>query len=234
MQLHEVLRASLSNRKRVRVGRGPGSGLGKTCGRGEEGATSRSGWAMKATYEGGQMPLFRRLPKRGFRNGPFRTVYAVVNVGELGVFKAGAKVDLGELRKAGLVKGAHDVPLKILGDGELKVALTVSADGFSKSALEKIGKAGGKAEWLGGAPRKPAPDFSKLAKEKSRAAAVATAKAQKIEKPKAEKAAKAEKAPRPEKGGKPPGGKPPGGAAPAKGEKPAEGKGRQEKGKPKE
>jgi large subunit ribosomal protein L15 len=229
MQLHEVLRASLSNRKRVRVGRGPGSGLGKTCGRGQEGATSRSGFSMKATYEGGQMPLFRRLPKRGFRNGPFRIVYAVVNVGDLGVFKPGTKVDHEQLRKAGLAKGAHGLPLKILGDGELKVALTVAADGFSKSAQEKIQKAGGTAEWVGGSPKKLAPDFSKLAKEKSRAAAVATAKAQMLEKPKAEKGAKPEKAPKPEKGGKPPAG-----PHPAKGQKPAEAKGEREKAKPKE
>jgi large subunit ribosomal protein L15 len=224
MQLHEVLRAPLSNRKRVRVGRGQGSGLGKTCGRGLEGATSRSGWSMKATYEGGQMPLFRRLPKRGFRNGPFRVLFAVVNVGELGSFKAGSKVDAEQLRKEGLISGPQGQPVKILGEGELKVALTVTADGFSKSAVEKIQKAGGKVEYVGGAPRKPAPDFAKMAREKARSAKAAEAKQEPKEKPKAEKA---EKGPKPEKGAKPPAGAPP-----AKAQKSAEPKG--EQAKPKE
>src|SRR5882724_4545911 len=133
MQLHEARRADLSNKKKVRVGRGPGSGLGKTAGRGIKGATSRSGYAMKVTYEGGQMPLFRRLPKRGFKNGPFRERFSVVNVGELSEFAAGTKVTVVELRKAGLVRGPALDLIKILGNGELKVALTVSADGFSKS-----------------------------------------------------------------------------------------------------
>jgi len=93
MQLHQVRRANLSNKKKLRVGRGPGSGVGKTSGRGIKGATSRSGYAMKVTYEGGQMPLFRRLPKRGFTNGPFRKTFEVVNVGELAVFTAGAPLD---------------------------------------------------------------------------------------------------------------------------------------------
>src|SRR5216117_222352 len=102
MQLHEARRANLSNKKKLRVGRGPGSGIGKTSGRGIKGATSRSGYAMKVTYEGGQMPLFRRLPKRGFTNGPFRKHFSVINVGELASFSSGAKVGPEELRKAGL------------------------------------------------------------------------------------------------------------------------------------
>src|SRR5205814_3742567 len=102
MQLHQARRADLSNKKKVRVGRGPGSGLGKTAGRGIKGATSRSGYAMKVTYEGGQMPFFRRLPKRGFTNGRFRQTFTVVNVGDLGSFKAGSKVGPEELKKAGL------------------------------------------------------------------------------------------------------------------------------------
>src|SRR5947208_2920151 len=128
MQLHDARRANLSNKKKIRVGRGPGSGLGKTAGRGIKGATSRSGYAMKVTYEGGQMPLFRRLPKRGFKNGPFREHYSVVNVGDLSEFPAGSKVGPAELRKSGLVRGPSLDMIKVLGDGELSVALTVSAD----------------------------------------------------------------------------------------------------------
>ena len=164
MLLHEARTASLHKTRKVRLGRGPGSGCGKTSGRGLEGATSRSGWAMKGTYEGGQMPLFRRLPKRGFRNGPFRTPYTEVNVRELGVFAAGSSIGRKELEDKGLLRGKHGRPLKIMGDGELKVALTVTADRFTKSALDKIAKAGGKAEWLGGAPKKEAPDFVKAKK----------------------------------------------------------------------
>jgi len=164
MLLHEAKDSSLNRTKKVRLGRGPGSGCGKTSGRGLEGATSRSGWSMKGTYEGGQMPLFRRLPKRGFRNGPFRVKYTEVNVKELDVFDIGGKVGLNELEEKGLVRGKHGLPLKILGDGELKVALTVVADRFTKSALEKIAKAGGTAVWVGGVPKKEAPDFVKIKK----------------------------------------------------------------------
>ncbi len=196
MQLHEARRANLSNKRKIRVGRGPGSGLGKTAGRGIKGATSRSGYAMKVTYEGGQMPLFRRLPKRGFTNGPFRETFTVVNVGDLASFKAGSKVGPEELKSAGLLQGSPRNPIKILGDGELSVALNVSADAYSKSAIAKIEKAGGKAEWIGGAPKKPSPNFKKLEAEKKKAA----------EKPKGE--------------GKPEGGKPAEGAKPAKAPKP--------------
>ena len=171
MQLHEARRADLSHKKRLRVGRGPGSGIGKTSGRGLKGATARSGYAMKGTYEGGQMPLFRRLPKRGFRNGPFRETFAVVNVGALGDFAAGSKIGPAEIRKAGLVLGPARFPLKVLGDGELSVSLTITADAFSQSALAKIEKAGGKAEWIGGPPKKPAPDFKKIEAEKKKQAA---------------------------------------------------------------
>ena len=159
MQLHDARRAKLSNKKKIRVGRGPGSGLGKTAGRGIKGATSRSGYAMKVTYEGGQMPLFRRLPKRGFKNGPFRKHFSVVNVGDLAAFPAGSKVGVEELRKARLVRGPSLDLIKVLGEGELKVALTVVADGFSQSAIEKIQKAGGKIEWVGGAPEERSPEL---------------------------------------------------------------------------
>ena len=168
MQLHEARRADLSNKRKVRVGRGPGSGLGKTAGRGIKGATSRSGYAMKVTYEGGQMPLFRRLPKRGFRNGRFRKTYEVVNVGDLGNFEAGAAVGRAELRKAGILYGATGSLIKILGEGELSIRLNITADAFSKSAVAKIEKAGGKIEWTGGAPKKPSPDFKKIDAEKKK------------------------------------------------------------------
>lgn len=170
MQLHEARRADLSNKKKVRVGRGPGSGLGKTAGRGIKGATSRSGYAMKVTYEGGQMPLFRRLPKRGFRNGPFRTEYVVVNVGDLGKFETGAAVGREELRKAGLLRGAPRSLVKILGEGELGIQLNITADAFSKSAVSKIEKAGGKVTWVNGAPKKPSPNFRKIDAEKKKLA----------------------------------------------------------------
>jgi len=177
MQLHDVRKANLSNKKKVRVGRGPGSGLGKTAGRGIKGAASRSGFTIKATYEGGQMPLFRRLPKRGFRNGPFRETFTVVNVGDLGRFEAGSAVGIEQLREAGLLQGPARNPIKILGNGELSVALNVSADAFSASAITKIQKAGGKIEWIGGAPKKPAPDFKKIDAEKKKAAEKAKAAA---------------------------------------------------------
>lgn len=176
MQLHQARTATLSNKKITRVGRGPSSGLGKTSGRGREGATSRSGWSMIKTYEGGQMPLFRRLPKRGFKNGRFREDFLIINLDDLSGFAANSTVSLKELRTAGIVKGAHDMPLKVLGDGQIKVALNVTADKFSKSAAEKIQKAGGKVTWLKGAPKKEAPDFAQIAKSKKRAQEVEVAK----------------------------------------------------------
>ena len=127
-----------------RVGRGPGSGHGKTSSRGEKGQKSRSGYSGKRGFEGGQMPLHRRLPKRGFTN-IFKKDYAVVNVSDLERFDNGASVDEAMLRQAGLVKGSHD-GVKVLGDGELSKKLTVSATKFSKSAKEIIEKAGGSCQ----------------------------------------------------------------------------------------
>jgi large subunit ribosomal protein L15 len=127
-----------------RVGRGPGSGLGKTAGRGHKGAQSRSGYSFKRGFEGGQMPLHRRLPKRGFTN-IFRTEYAVVNLDQLEErFEAGATVTADALRQAGLVRTR--LPIKVLGRGEVTKALTVKADKFSGKAAEKIAAAGGTAE----------------------------------------------------------------------------------------
>jgi large subunit ribosomal protein L15 len=134
-----------ATKNRKRVGRGPGSGHGKTASRGSKGAKSRSGFRFKRGFEGGQMPLHRRVPKRGFRN-PFRVEYAVVNLDTLAeVFDAGSAVTPDLLRERGLVRDAH-APVKVLGRGDIDKALTVHAHKFSGSAAEKIGKAGGKAE----------------------------------------------------------------------------------------
>jgi large subunit ribosomal protein L15 len=124
-----------------RVGRGPGSGHGKTAGRGEKGQKSRSGFSRQIGFEGGQMPLHRRLPKRGFTN-IFKKDLAVVNVSELERFDNGATVDESVLRQNGLVKGHHD-GIKILGDGKLTKKLTVHAAKFSESARKQIEAAGG-------------------------------------------------------------------------------------------
>jgi large subunit ribosomal protein L15 len=129
---------------RKRVGRGPGSGNGKTAGRGNKGAQSRSGFKFKRGFEGGQMPLHRRLPKRGFHN-PFRTEYAVVNLDQLEArFEAGAVVTVEALRERGLVPAS--MPVKVLGRGDLQKKLTVRVHKISASALEKIAAAGGAAE----------------------------------------------------------------------------------------
>jgi large subunit ribosomal protein L15 len=129
----------------TRRGNGDGSGLGKTCGRGHKGQRSRSGDGKQTGFEGGQNPLLRRIPKRGFRNTPFRTEYQVVDLADLArVFKNQTEVSLEALKLHGLARGTG--PIKVLGDGELKKALKIQAHAFSKSALAKIEKAGGKAE----------------------------------------------------------------------------------------
>lgn len=135
-----------SRHRKVRVGRGMGSKLGRTAGRGNKGAKSRSGFWQRPGFEGGQMPLHRRLPKRGFRN-PFGREYAIVNVERLNLFSAGTTVTPESLAQRGLISRAVD-SVKILGEGELKVPLTVHAHAFSRSAQEKIVAAGGKAEVL--------------------------------------------------------------------------------------
>ncbi len=135
-----------ANRKRKRVGRGPGSGLGKTAGRGAKGAKSRSGFKRKRGFEGGQMPLHRRMPKRGFFN-PFRVEYAVVNLDDLAAkFPAGTVVTPELLRETRLVSTKQKI--KVLSRGELAVALTVKAHKFSAKASEKIVAAGGSVETL--------------------------------------------------------------------------------------
>jgi len=137
-----------ANKKSKRVGRGIGSGHGKTATRGYKGQKSRAGSSLRPGFEGGQMPLYRRLPKRGFTN-IFRKEYAIVNLDVLGGFNAGATVDPQVLREKGIVRDLRD-GLKILGNGELKHALIVRAHKFSKSAAEKIQKAGGSVEVISG------------------------------------------------------------------------------------
>ena len=135
-----------SRRRKVRVGRGIGSKLGKTAGRGNKGQKSRKGYSRRAGFEGGQMPLHRRVPKRGFHN-PFAREFSVVNVETLNAFAAGETITPELLRARGMVRREREA-VKILGDGNLKVALTVRAHAFSKSAQEKIASAGGKVEVL--------------------------------------------------------------------------------------
>ncbi|HEY8514961.1 MAG TPA: 50S ribosomal protein L15 [Candidatus Binatia bacterium] len=147
MDLSNLHPAPGARKPRRRVGRGPGSGLGKTAGRGHKGHKSRSGGNTPPGYEGGQMPLQRRLPKRGFRN-PFRKEYDVVNLSDLGRFQAGTVVDLEALAKAGLTGKVGRRRVKILGDGTLEHALTVKAHAFSASAKAAIEAKGGTAEVL--------------------------------------------------------------------------------------
>jgi len=148
MNLTDVRAGAAQRRKKKRrLGRGPASGCGKTSGRGMRGAWSRSGASIPARYEGGQMPLFRRLPKRGFSNARFKVEYVPVNVAKLSTFEAGSTIGPAELLRAGLVSQAATT-IKVLGGGELKQALTVRAHAFSKTAAEKIAAAGGKAETI--------------------------------------------------------------------------------------
>lgn len=144
MKLHELTATPGSVRERRRIGRGHGSGWGKTAGKGHKGQKARAGRGMRPGFEGGQMPLQRRLPKRGFNN-IFRKEYVTVNVGSLNVFEDGAVVDLQALLDARVISKACD-GVKILANGNLTKKLTVKVDAFSASAKEKIEAAGGKAE----------------------------------------------------------------------------------------
>ncbi len=147
MKLNELSPAPGSRKVRFRVGRGLGSGNGKTSGKGQKGQKSRAGGGVRTGFEGGQMPLYRRLPKRGFKN-IFANVYAEVNVETLNRFEDGTTVDAVALVEAGVLKNIRD-GIRILGNGELTKKLTVVANGFTKSAEEKITAAGGKVEKLG-------------------------------------------------------------------------------------
>lgn len=144
IRLNTLQPAKGANRKNKRVGRGIGTGHSKTSTRGYKGQKSRSGTSVRPGFEGGQMPLYRRLPKRGFTN-IFRKEYAIVNLDSLAGFEAGAVVDLEALKARGIVKNVKG-GIKVLGDGDLKHALTVRANKFSKTAAEKIQKAGGVTE----------------------------------------------------------------------------------------
>jgi large subunit ribosomal protein L15 len=147
--IHDVNVGVTTNKKKLRVGRGTGSGHGKTCGRGHKGHSARSGEHNKRAFEGGQMPLSRRIPKRGFNNRWAEEV-VTINVADLDrAFASGEEVTIDTLRTKGLLRGEFDV-LKILGDGELAKKLKISAHRFSKSAAEKIQKAGGEAVQLPG------------------------------------------------------------------------------------
>ena len=144
MKLHELSPAEGSVREAKRIGRGHGSGQGKTAGKGHKGQKARAGHGMRPSFEGGQMPLARRIPKRGFNN-IFASETVAINVGDLNAFEAGAVVDAEALVKAGVIKKVCD-GVKILGNGNLDKALTVKVNAYSESAKQKIENAGGKAE----------------------------------------------------------------------------------------
>lgn len=146
MRLHNLKPRPGAKHRKKRLGQGESSGHGKTSGRGGKGQSARSGSSIRPTFEGGQMPLFRRLPKRGFNNSRFATTYIVVNVDSLNVFEDGARVDQDTLRKSGLANGKSSGGIKILGDGNLTKKLTVVADAFSASARKQIEAAGGACE----------------------------------------------------------------------------------------
>jgi large subunit ribosomal protein L15 len=135
-----------STHKTKRIGRGPGTGHGKTAGRGSKGMWSRSGSSQKRGFEGGQMPLHRRLPKRGFTNAPFKKEFSTINVSDLAKFEKGSKIGPQELVAAGVIRKVEKNGLRILGDGQIDRALHVSAHYFTEGAREKITKAGGTCE----------------------------------------------------------------------------------------
>ncbi|MEE9370354.1 MAG: 50S ribosomal protein L15 [Sedimentisphaerales bacterium] len=142
---HEITSLVGKHKARKRVGRGTGTGRGKTCGRGHKGSRSRSGASSTSLYEGGQMPLFRRLPKRGFSNYKFQTRYEIINISQLERFDEGTNVGIEQLSNAGLIDSLKN-KVKILGDGELTKKLQVTAHKFSKAAEQKIVASGGTAK----------------------------------------------------------------------------------------
>lgn len=146
LELNNIKSSNSSSKKRKRVGRGTGSGWGTTAGRGHDGQNSRSGGGVRVGFEGGQMPLFRRLPKRGFNNSIFEKKYTVINIDRFEDFEDGSVIDAQILLNSGIISKIEKDGLKILGNGELKNKLTIKANKFSKSAIEKIEAAGGKAE----------------------------------------------------------------------------------------
>jgi large subunit ribosomal protein L15 len=155
MRLHDLKPRPGSKHRRKRLGQGESSGHGKTSGRGGKGQTARSGSSIRIGFEGGQMPLIRRIPKRGFNNANFTTRYIAVNVSDLNKFEDGAKVDEISLRAIGLANGRAD-GVKILGQGELSKKLIVTANAFSASAKTKIEAKGGTCEVIAPKPAQPA------------------------------------------------------------------------------
>lgn len=145
MKLHELEKNIGATHSRKRVGRGPGSGLGKTSGRGQKGQKARSGGSINPVFEGGQLPLYRRLPKRGFSNHIFKKEYAVINVEDLNRFEDGTVVTPALLKEMGIIKKQLS-GIKVLGNGKLTKKITIQANKFSNSALEKIKASGSKAE----------------------------------------------------------------------------------------
>ncbi len=145
MKLHELEKNIGATHAKKRVGRGSGSGLGKTSGCGQKGQKARSGGSINPVFEGGQLPLYRRLPKRGFSNYPFKKEYAVINLSDLNVFEDGTVVTPALLKERGIVKKQLS-GIKVLGEGQLEKKLTVQAHKFSKSAIDKINESGSKAE----------------------------------------------------------------------------------------
>ena len=145
MKLHELEKNIGATHAKKRVGRGSGSGLGNTSGRGQKGQKARSGGSINPVFEGGQLPLYRRLPKRGFSNYPFKKEYAVINLSDLNVFEDGTVVTPALLKERGIVKKQLS-GIKVLGEGQLEKKLTVQAHKFSKSAIDKINESGSKAE----------------------------------------------------------------------------------------
>ena len=145
MKLHELEKNIGATHAKKRVGRGSGSGLGKTSGRGQKGQKARSGGSINPVFEGGQLPLYRRLPKRGFTNDKFRTRYAVINLNELNRFEEGTVVTPALWKETGILK-KRLAGIKVLGTGKLEKKLTIQANKFSASALEKIQESGSKAE----------------------------------------------------------------------------------------
>jgi large subunit ribosomal protein L15 len=195
MQQHELRQAPGATHKRKRIGRGNASGHGTYSTKGMKGQKARAGGSLRPSFEGGQFPFVRKMAyKRGFTN-PFRVDYEEVNLSDLATFNAGTDVTVDAMRSARLVRTNR--PVKILGDGELSVALSVTADRFSKSARAKIEAAGGSVSWIGGEPvakedAEPKPKKGKAARVEAAAKAASAAKAAKSPKTEAEPATEAE------------------------------------------
>lgn len=145
MKLHELQKNPGATHRKKIVGRGPGSGLGKTSGKGHKGQNARSGGGVRAVFEGGQLPLYRRLPKRGFSNAKFKIEYATINVGDLNRFDENTEITPELLKETGLIKN-QKAGIKVLGGGELEHKVTIRAHRFSSKALEKLERSGSKAE----------------------------------------------------------------------------------------